>query len=362
MRYSELKKTVDSDYASGRQKRRARKELAKIREAQSRGILADAAKEGLHGAMALLDRIENDDKLRSPTTTVLIKGLEDTNPAIMSQAAQMLVEMNVKEAVPSLVEVIWTARTYESIWLIGPLVRMKDERCAPLLRGMLADERMPYTHNRILAGRGLRALGLPAPGLEELIRDREERLGVALPGPDEPLQDALAFRPFPSPLKYMVTAGAAPYVSASRTDLGADMKARDDVGFEFGIGIPFGFGQSHMDDLHLLVEFGLSRLTDSAKGLEAMLSRLDLAGGALFFSDKYSLQGGLSIMHLDFDDDSRDMLGAGIFFRAGLVFPLFRKRGGLQLYADIHGWLGGDDHGFQAAGSRSAGVKVVLFF
>ena len=68
---------------------------------------------------------------------------------------------------------------------------------------------------------------------------------------------------------------------------------------------------------------------------------------------------GLSLLVLSAEGDGEDMVGLGMYWRPALLPSVGRLE--LEIYADVHGWIGGGD-GFRAAGAAGLGAKLVYLF
>jgi hypothetical protein len=74
--------------------------------------------------------------------------------------------------------------------------------------------------------------------------------------------------------------------------------------------------------------------------------------------------GGPSLMLLDYaDENSRDLFAAGGYASCGVgLMDGSNSRWGVEIFGDVHGWVGADAHQIQAAYALRAGASLVIRF
>lgn len=101
---------------------------------------------------------------------------------------------------------------------------------------------------------------------------------------------------------------------------------------------------------------------DSRSGIDGNAVRIDYGYGMHITNPKAQrcmgrIDNGFSLLRLDLQGSERDTTALGVFIRASLLVWLSRHLE-FGLHGSLHGWIGGDDHGVQAAGATAIGLGL----
>jgi len=158
-------------------------------------------------------------------------------------------------------------------------------------------------------------------------------------------------------------AGMRPLARLERSELSTGLKSESPGGFHVGI-----FASE--EPLLGSVSYAWLPLEERATGgdvdahwLDAGLGvGLPLARGDPAVAPLARVAAGASVLFLDFERNSCDTCAAGMYARAGLGLWTREKRFGLEVFGDLHGWIGVDGHGLQTAWAATAGFSVIVRF
>jgi hypothetical protein len=159
----------------------------------------------------------------------------------------------------------------------------------------------------------------------------------------------------------MVFAGVRPLAWGGRSGLDGRLELKDDLGFEVAGTIPFYASE-------VGVAFSRLPMTDDETGEEVDMYWLDLlASGRVRFTEQdvgspfYARLGmGYSLMFMDMED-GHDMVGFGGNARLGLG-SCMGEHAGVEVFGDLHGWVGRDAEEFRAAWVTGLGVVFFVAF
>jgi hypothetical protein len=243
----------------------------------------------------------------------------------------VLLDLDRAESLPAVVD--YVRRDQEDRHLVNLICRIEDPRSEAFLREVY--KKGLNDGERAAAGTALAAMGIGIPALRRVAaRAREqERFGRVGNG--------------------LIAAGAVLATSLAHTRFEDAWRSGDEPGVEVsGVFDIYGFFPGW---------WGIRSTPMTCEAQEPV--RLGCL--ALGIGLEYKLAGrwmsiiffGGSAALLDSGDSRRDALAVGGFARAA-AFMYVRSGTRLELWADAHGWLGGDRTGPVAMGSLAAGVNL----
>jgi len=283
---------------------------------------------------------------RTKAVAALIAALDDDS--LFASAVYALTQMKAEGAEPRITELISEMPGdrpggFKRLLLVKFLAAVEDPRASDLFAEMLADGRETLSR-RARAGEALSALGQPAPGLGGIKR-------------------AIKMQSGPPAGIHSVCIDASQSYFAERSDLGTDLQSSGTAitytyTSEFDVCTPPGLHQ-------LVVRGGYTplELASTSEEAAAYFADLGLGGAARFGKSRLFARWalGLSLGALAFDTSQPTTVGVGYWGRAGIGVHV-SPSAAIELFGDVHGWLGFDSDGFRTAGLSSAGLTIAFLF
>jgi hypothetical protein len=156
-----------------------------------------------------------------------------------------------------------------------------------------------------------------------------------------------------------LAAGWRPLVHLDRTDLDRDLELDDPGGFDAAIGAVFIVAADVSASYAPMEEEDTGRDVDCF-WLDAGFGLGTAGPPGEAFQGLLHATIGPSLFVMEGEGGAPDMLGLGAFLRAGIGVTW--QQVGLEVFGDLHGWLGGDSDDFQAAWAASLGVNLLVLF
>jgi hypothetical protein len=158
------------------------------------------------------------------------------------------------------------------------------------------------------------------------------------------------------------TAGWRPLAHVNRTHLERDLELDDPGGFDAS----FVFGDA-VQALVLSGSAGYAPMEEEDTGRDVDCFWVDAGlggrGGTGLPGEEWQFlwhaTAGPSLLVMEFERGGHDTVGLGAFGRAA-VGLCWRQQVGLELFGDLHGWVGADSDDAQAAWAASLGVNVFV--
>jgi hypothetical protein len=155
----------------------------------------------------------------------------------------------------------------------------------------------------------------------------------------------------------MVSFAWRPLIYVERSDLDDDPEPRSAGGFELSL-----FADVE-EPVMIGGALGLEFYEQEDSDRDVELYRLDAGAGAALTRSYFRAEVlvGSGLMFMDFERQKYDTYAVGMFARGGLSLgPLARWSVGI--HADLHGWLGLDETGFQSAWGAAFGAQISFWF
>lgn len=159
-----------------------------------------------------------------------------------------------------------------------------------------------------------------------------------------------------------VLASVRPLIHIERSNMGSKIEMDGDMGRE----LAFSRYASEGGSGDVLAAFTYLPLNTRSGDrdlrvywLDALVSqRLALDNGPPVYF-RYGL--GWSLLFMDYDSEERDTFGLGAVTRLGVGYQ-FIKNAGVEVFGDLHGWMGYDGDQDQSAWAASVGLSVYVSF